>query len=300
MSPTEGAVDVQILADVGCALGEGPVWDAPNGRVLWVDIDRGHLWTAAFEGGVAGAPVRAVEVAGTLGAAAPAADGGLLLARAKHLEHRTSDGAVRGAVEVIPARTPSRLNDGCCDPAGRFVVGSLALDGEPGQECFWRLEPDGSLTVLDDDVSLANGIAWSPDGGTMYTVDTFRNCVYARDYDAATGRTGARHVVVSTPDELPDGLAVDVEGHLWVAFWGAGELRRFDPTGRQVDTLRTGAPLTTSCAFAGDAMQTLVVTTAGKRVSGHEHSEHAGAVLSAAVDVPGVSVAQWEPVALDG
>ncbi|GEL94655.1 calcium-binding protein [Cellulomonas composti] len=288
--------DLVVLADVGAALGEGPTWDPRTGTLRWVDIDRGHVWSLEQRDAGWSTPRRSLDVGPTLGAAVPAQDGGLLLARTRYVEHRDRAGRVVGTVEVVPASVASRLNDGACDPAGRFVVGSLALHGGPGDERLWRLEDDGTLTVLDDDLTLSNGIGWSPDGGVLYVADTYRHVVFARTYDAASGRVGPRHVLVETPGEYPDGLCVDAAGDLWVAFWSAGQVRRYSPDGELVGVLRTGAPLTTSCAFVGDDLGLLVVTTAAKPVPGVPASPRGGALLACRPGGVGRPQPPWRPV----
>src|SRR5664279_4569071 len=141
------------ISDVVCALGEGPTWDADAGVVHWVDIDRGVLYEAPVGvGASAGAdgvgPTRTVlTIDGTLGAAVHAEGDGFLLAASRHLEHRDASGATVGTWELIPAGQSRRLNDGACDPAGRYVVGSLSLGGSGGEEQLWRLEHDGTVTV---------------------------------------------------------------------------------------------------------------------------------------------------------
>lgn len=177
------------------------------------------------------------------------------------------------------------------------MVGTLALRGTAGQGLF-RLEPDGSLSVLDDDLGLANGIGWSPDGSTMYVVDTLSHRVYARDYSPGSTRVGPRSVLLDTGKDLPDGLSVDADGHLWIAFWESGRIRRYAPDGRLVTSLDTGAPLTTSCAFVGRNLDLLVVTSANKDVDGVEHTERSGSLLGCRPSTPGLPTPPWLPTPL--
>jgi sugar lactone lactonase YvrE len=276
------------------SLGEGPTWDARAGVARWVDIDNGRLFEARVDGRAVGAPRIALTVDGTLGAAVHAEGGGLLLATSRHLEHRDADGALVGRVELLPEGGPSRLNDGACDPSGRYVVGSLALDGEPGRETLWRLEHDGTLTVIDDDLLLSNGIAWSPDGAVMYHVDTFRNTVLRRAYDSATGAVGGREAFIETPGEYPDGLTVGADGDLWVAFWLSGEVRRYSADGALLATIPTAAPLTTSCAFVGADLDLLLITTAAS-APGVGPTARSGALLACTPGARGLPTREWRP-----
>jgi sugar lactone lactonase YvrE len=287
---------VTIAAHEPCSLGEGPTWDPRAGVVRWVDIDRGHLWEASVDGDHVGAPRLAVDCGPTLGAAVHTEDGGFLLARTHHLEHRDATGETVGSVRLIAEGLGSRLNDGACDPAGRYLVGSLAQDGRTGAERLWRLEHDGTVTVLDDDLTLSNGLGWSPDGTVMYQVDTVPGTLYARDYDVDGGIVGPRRVLVEIRDGSPDGLTVDTDGHVWVAIWGAGEVRRYSPTGRLVQVVRTGAPLTTSCAFVGHDLDLLVVTTAGKHEDGVTQTERGGRLLTLRPGASGRATTPWRPV----
>lgn len=203
-----------------------------------------------------------------------------------------------GAIDVIPARVHSRLNDGGTDPAGRFLVGSLSLDGVRGHEKLWRLESSGELRVIDDDLSISNGLAWSPDGGTFYSVDSIPGRVWQRDYDPDSGNPGARRPFVAVEGGEPDGLTVDSEGNVWVAVWGAGQVRGYSPAGTLVAVVMTGAPLTTSCAFVGPGLRTLLITSASKRLAGMPTSPLAGRLFTAELPYPGQCSTPWTPVAL--
>lgn len=293
------ASGLRPISDVVCALGEGPTWDADAGVVRWVDIDRGVLYEASIgaEDGAEGVvgPTRTVlTVEGTLGAAVHAEGGGFLLATSRQLEHRDASGVTVATWELIPAGQQRRLNDGACDPAGRYVVGSMLRDSAPGDEQLWRLEHDGTVTVLDEGLGLSNGIAWSPDGGVMYNVDTRRHVVTARDYDPASGRVGAPSVLIDVGDGLPDGLAVDRDGDLWIAMWGEGEIRRFGADGALRGALRTGVERTSSCAFVGPNLDFLVVTSAG---SGAAPGAVDGRLLARRGPGTGLPTRAWRPCA---
>jgi sugar lactone lactonase YvrE len=286
---------VESAADIRCALGEGPTWDAAHGVARWVDIDGGHLWQAPVAANGVGRAGRILDCGPTLGAAVHTEDGGLLLARTHRLEHRDATGATVDAVRLIPEGVASRLNDGACDPAGRYLVGSLAQDGRRGQERLWRLEHDGTVTVLDDDLNLSNGLAWSPDGSLFYSVDSVPGTVWVRDYDPDTRATGRQRSLIEIRDGVPDGLTVDAEGNLWVALWGPGEVRCYTPQGRLAHVLHTGAPLTTSCAFAGPDLDLLIITSASKAEDGVRQTDRGGAVLVARPGVTGKPTTAWQP-----
>lgn len=272
-----------VASDHVCRLGEGPYWDAPRRRLLWVDIDAGAVHEGRLEGDRV-VPVRSTHVDGTVGAVVCSAAGDLLVAGAQ----RTFPG---------PRVTsgPRRLNDGACDPAGRFLVGTLPLHGSGGPQTLVRIEADGSLTVLDDDLALSNGLAWSVDGTRMYSADTDAHVVRVRSYDAGTGEVGRRQDWLRLGDDLPDGLCVDAEDHVWVALWGSGRVARFTPDGKLVGVVDVPAPATTSVAFVGDDLGTLLITTATSDVSAADLAAHpdSGRLFVAHVGVTGHPVTPW-------
>ena len=272
------------------ALGEGPRWDAARSRLLWVDI----LGGAVLEGSLDGAGVISVSARHDfecmVGAVAFAADGTLLIATQERLVAQDGDGSRRDGPRVVPEHCGRRLNDGAVDPDGRFVVGTLALAGDSEGEELLRLERDGSLTILDDDLTLANGIAWSTDGTRMYSVDTLRQTVYVREHD------DDRRVHLTLDEGFPDGIAVDADDHLWVAVWGGGAAHRYSPDGRLVDRVDVPAPHTTAVAFAGEDLRTLVVTSAYAELTDTQRAAHpqSGRLFTTRTHVAGLPSTAWE------
>jgi sugar lactone lactonase YvrE len=275
-------------------LAEGPRWDAARSRLLWVDILGGAVLEGALDDG-------RIEVTGrhgfdgTVGAVAVGDDGTLLVAGQEGLVVVRPDGSRGDGPRIVPAGERRRLNDGAPDPAGRFVVGTLSLAGDSDSEVLVRLEPDGRLTPLDDDLRLANGLAWSADGRRMYSADSCRRTVFVRDYDPAGGGVGERRVHLTVDGGVPDGLAMDEADHLWVAVHGAGEVRRYAPDGTVVDRVAVPAPHSTAVALAGDDRRTLVVTTGYGELSDEDHRAHpeSGRLFTTRVDVPGQPVPAW-------
>ena len=288
----------EVVASAGpFLLAEGPVWDAPRGRLLWVDIHAGTVHSGTLVDGRIESATVLHRADGTASAVAVAEDGALLVAEQEVLAVLHPGGAREEVARVVPVGEQRRLNDGATDPAGRFLVGTMSLsDGAPsGREVLVRLEPDDSLTGIDDDLTLSNGLAWSCDEGLLYSADTGRQTVFVREYDAATGTTGERRTFLRLDEGSPDGNAMDAEDHLWVAVFGAGEVRRYAPDGRLVDSVRVPAPHTTSVAFAGDDLRTLVITTGSAELSDDERRAHprSGHLFTVRTDVPGRPVAFW-------
>jgi sugar lactone lactonase YvrE len=248
-------------------LAESPVWDQRTARLYWVDIPAG----AVIEGRLDGDEVheeRRWHRRETVSAVCPAEDGTLLVAGATALHRLDPE---RGWQESGPAliEGPRRLNDGACDPAGRYVVGSLDLSGAGGEEV---LVHTGSSPAhpLRSGVGLSNGIDWSTDGATIYHVDSTRRTVSSAAYDATAETATGWSPLFEVLDGVPDGLALDAEGLLWVACWGAGQVRRYDHDGRVLQVVDVDAPLTSSFAFAGEGLTTLVITTARDGLSSEE------------------------------
>jgi sugar lactone lactonase YvrE len=276
-------------------LGEGPVWDALRDRLLWVDIEGRAVLEGVLDGGAITVTGR-IELDTMVGAVAVASDGTMLVAAQEQLVVQRPDGTREDGPRVVPAGERRRLNDGGTDPAGRFLVGTLSLGGPSEREVLVRLEADGRLTVLDDDLALSNGLAWSADGRRMLSVDTLRRTVSVRDYDVGSGAVGPRRVHLRLEDGFPDGIAMDADDHLWVAVWGGGEVRRYAPDGTVVDRVETGAPHTSSVAFAGEDLRTLVITTATSELSDDQLAAHPGSgrLFTARAEVPGLPVAPWQ------
>jgi sugar lactone lactonase YvrE len=240
-------MSVDILIDSKALLGEGPRWDAVDERLLWVDIKRGelHVWDGTSD--------TIEQLDAPLSAVAPTSDGDVLLAHADRLALLSGATLAR-----IPHSGELRLNDGACDPQGRFWVGSMRFDETKQRDgALYRF--DGELVQVLDGVSLSNGIAWSPDASRMYYVDTLSRRIDVFDYDGeiANRRTFA---FVDGEAGFPDGLAVDSEGGVWLALWGGSCVRRYTPEGELDRVLQIPAEHVTACCFGPGT--TMFVTTA--------------------------------------
>jgi sugar lactone lactonase YvrE len=234
-------------------LAEGPVWDGPRNRLLWVEIEAGAVHTGRLTAdGVE--TDGAVTVDRTVGAVAVGHSGELLVAGTESLFVVGPDGAVTPGPRVLPPGTGRRLNDGRCDPDGAFWVGSLRFDEAPGGEELFRVGPDGSVTTVDTGLSLSNGLGWSPDGALFYSIDTIEKRVYVR----SAGR--AREVFLEL-DVSPDGMCVDADGNLWLAIYGGGEVRRYSPAGELTGVVEVDEAEVTCPAFVGPGLDRLLITT---------------------------------------
>jgi sugar lactone lactonase YvrE len=254
-------------------LGEGPLWDRERNRLLWVDIEAGEVHAGRVERrtGVI-RPVESWKFDDLACAVAVSHDGDLLVAERRDLTLVRPDGRRRTLAHLVEGE--SRFNDGAVDPQGRFLAGTMALDDRTGQEVLLRW--DGAATVLDDDLTLSNGLAWSPAGDKLYSIDSTPGVVHVRDYPG-----GPRGDLFTISDGLPDGMCVDAGGNLWIAVHGRAEVRCFTPRGELLATVAVGTPKPTSCAFAGPELDVLVITCAD------------GPLFIARVDAVGLHTPYW-------
>ena len=283
-------MDDHVSKAVACTteqtlLGEGARWDARRDELLRVDILAGRVYRdrIADDGGLI--PVRTYDVGGTVSAIAPIdGDDGWLLAADRGFAHLSSDGSVRRLADVAPPGT--RMNDGACDPKGRFWAGTLA--DRAGAAALYRLDRDGRTEQMLDGLTTSNGLDWSPDGRTMYLADSGPHVVHAFDFDADAGTIANGRVLIDLADELgtPDGLTVDADGDLWVAIWGAGRIRRYTADGALRQELTVPAAQSTSCAFAGPGLHRLYVTTATEDFSDEQRRADPAAGLVYRFETP--------------
>jgi sugar lactone lactonase YvrE len=247
-------------------LGEGPSWDAANQRLVWCDIHGRKIHELRRNGGgwAAGATW---EVPAYPGAVVPHRDGGLLAMVGDAFCLLGDDGSLEPVARVDMGGVPTRFNDCKVDPRGRLLAGTMVLDlSRPGR--LFRLDPDGSVTTLLDDVGLSNGLDWSPDGTTFYFTDTPTRGIDAFDYDLDTGTISNRRRVVTIPRGLgaPDGMCVDDEGCLWTATIFSGTVRRYSPDGELLGVIETPAHQVSSCTFGGPDRDELFITTIGEEI----------------------------------
>lgn len=262
----------QSLFATQLKLGETPLWHPVERRLYWVDIDAGHLYRSNPE--LTG--YEHYNFNTSLGAYCFRADEGFILASGQgFLTWNLDQDAPEPLWNPLPANRPDvRLNDGKVDPAGRFYAGSMDVDQVKGE--LYRIDPDGSQHTVLENIGISNGLGWSPDRKQMYYIDSLRATLYKFDYDLATGEiTNQAPLVVFVEDSegfqadsvLPDGLCVDGEGCIWVAHWNGWEVRRYDPSGEPLLSVKVPAQRVTACAFGGDNLDQLFITTAQSDLS---------------------------------
>jgi sugar lactone lactonase YvrE len=279
-------------------LGEGVRWDARRGELLRVDILSGCVYRDRIIDDGSLVPVRVYRLPGTVGAIAPIqGDDGWLLAADRSFVHLREDGFTRTLADV--ARPGTRMNDGACDPQGRFWAGTMADNHHPGGGALYRLDPDGRTELVLGGLTISNGLGWSPDGGTMYLVDSGPRVVNAFAFDDGHGMISNGRVLVTVAEELgaPDGMTVDADGDLWVAIYGAGQVHRYTPDGELREVVAVPAEQTTCCGFAGPGLTRLYVTTATENWSDDRRRAEPGGglVYWSETDTSGLPAAPFRP-----
>ncbi|WP_433326330.1 SMP-30/gluconolactonase/LRE family protein [Spirillospora sp. CA-294931] len=244
-----------------CESGEGPRWDDSRQELTWVDLTAGRLHVASVDGPCLQEPVRTCGTGSrTLGIAVPLPSSGWLVATGPSLARLSMMGSLQHLATL--ERPGHRLNDGACDPRGRFWVGGMADDARPGSGSLFRVDLDGSVSRVLVDMTHPNGLGWSPDGGTMYVTDSGVREITAYDYDVGSGWLGGPRPFVRLDDGgVPDGLCVDSGGGVWVATSTGRQVRRFAPDGTVTMILDVPAPRVSACAFVGPERDVLAVTT---------------------------------------
>jgi len=253
----------ELIADVHATLGEGPVWDEAEGAVVWVDILAGLVHLSDPDG----RERRRYDVGIHVGAALPAYSGGWLIVTSDGFSLLANDGTVTRLLDVTAARPDLRFNDAACDPAGRAFAGTMRYDEASGDASLYRLDVDGSHFIATEVLSglgLANGIGWSPDAAIMYFVDSLEHAIFAYNFDLESAEIGPRRCLIETSSlqGIPDGLCVDAEGGIWVAFYGGGTVRRYLPDGTLDAEITLPVAFPTCPAFGDPDLRTLFVTTA--------------------------------------
>ncbi|SFC03091.1 Sugar lactone lactonase YvrE [Streptomyces aidingensis] len=248
-----GAIETAVRGEA--VLGEGPTWDAARQRLIWVDIlsSRVHF----FDPATGRRAVLATEQ--HVGAAKPRAAGGLVVNLRDGVGRYTEDGAFSWLHrEPVPGR---RGNDAAVAPDGALWAGTMRYDTAPGGGTLSRVAPDGEVRTRLTGVAVSNGTGWSPDGSLMYYIDTPTRRIDVFPY--RDGDIGERRTLTETAGPgLPDGMAVDAAGCLWVAFWEGGQVRRYTPDGRLDRTVTVPVSRPTACGFGGSRLADLYITTA--------------------------------------
>jgi sugar lactone lactonase YvrE len=267
--------------------GEGPVWSERWGGLRWVDMLAGDVLSLDPDGDVGRRHVGAIAAA-----LRPRSRGGAVIGVERGFALEEPDGTLTTLPELW-TDTAVRMNEGGCDPDGHFYCGSMAYEKTPGAAALYRLDADGSTSVVLERVTISNGLEWSPDGSRAYYNDTATQHVDVFDYDREQGLTNRRTFVeVPAEDGHPDGLTVDAEGGVWVALNHSGTVRRYTPEGAVDAVVKVPPRQVTACTFGGDRLDELYMTTSRENLPPGE-DPLAGALFRADVGVRGRPVREF-------
>jgi sugar lactone lactonase YvrE len=272
------------------SLGEGPVWDARAGRLIWVDIKRKLVQTWC-----PGSTIEARSLPDEVSMAVPTDDGRWLVAQVDHLSF-VGDSELLELCDIDPDNSFTRLNDACCDQQGRLWVGTYSTRGD-AEAAVFCVEGNGPARQVLGGLIAANGLAWTADGSGLWVTDTGRGRVDLYALDGAEARLEAVRPLMTVDGTRgrPDGIALDREGGVWVAMWGGAHLRRYDPDGALTHTVPVPVTYPTSVAFGGPDLTTLYVTTSSHHLGGPSTEALAGSILELSPEIPGLPTPVFSP-----
>ena len=254
--------------------GEGPFWDSVNARLLLVDMLAGAVVDVDEEGRTGRRKL--ASVAAVLRSRR---GGGYVLATENRFVLLGPDLTVEKTLPPVFTDPLIRMNDGGCDPEGRFYCGTMAYAETPGAGALYRFDPDGRVEVTLRDVTISNGLQWNRAGDAVFYADTPTGRVDRFDFDPESGAfTGRRTFAEIVGGGYPDGMAIDVDDGIWVALWGGSAVHRYGSDGRLDLVVDLPVSNVTACAFGGPESQTLFITTSRQGL-GPEDQPEAGAVF---------------------
>ena len=281
---------VELAYKTDALLGEGAIWNHKSNELYWIDIEGKtlHILNPKTNQN------RSFPTDSHIGTVVPKNDDEALIALADGIHSiNINTGKTSLFVDMKEALIDCRLNDGKCDPAGRLWVGSMNWQQEKGKASLFTIENDASYTTKIDSVTISNGIVWTKDTKTMYYIDTPTSQIKAYDYDNATGHISNERVAVEVAKDLgyPDGMTIDEDDMLWVGMWNGNAVIRFNPkTGKILQKIEVPAHNVTSCAFGGENLDILYITSATVDMTDEEKEKYplAGSVFKVKPGVRGV------------
>ena len=276
-------ITARQVTEVCTEHGEGPFWDPTRRRLLVLDMLAGAIVEVRDDG-----QTERHQISNVMATIRNRRRGGYVAAIERGFRLLTADFEPDGP-EVVAFSDPGvRMNDGGCDPQGRFYCGTMAYAQTPGAGSLYRLDPDLSTHRVFGGVTISNGLQWHADGEQAYYNDTPTGVVTVMDFDAETGTFGDRKPFAAIADSRgqPDGMALDDAGGVWVALWGGGAVHRYDEAGELTDRIELPVGQVSACTFGGADLATLYITTSRQDL-GDRAEPTAGAVFSAPVPYRG-------------
>ncbi len=282
--------DVRCVIPHSAFLAESPHWLGDGRSLLWVDI----LAPSVNISNLVTGDTRTTPLGELVGVVVPRTSGGFIAATQSGFRVLDLPGGGMHPIAAPLHMSGRRFNDGKCDALGRLWAGTLAIDATPERGALYRLDTDGVLDEIESGFHICNGLGWSPDNTRFYLADSGRRTVYVYDYALDTGRVSNKRVFATFTDSegMPDGLAVDAQGHVWCAMWDGWAIKRLAPDGTVVRSIDLPVPRPTNLAFGGPQLKTLYITTARIRLSATQLAAAplSGSLLALDVDVAGAPV----------
>lgn len=255
-------MDIRAISEVVSDLGEGPIWTPETNSVTWTDITQNTFHTANIDTG----KTESFGVPSMIGAIAQTKDGHYITATQKGFARISVDGQYSPLHSFL--QDDMRMNDGKVDPAGRFWAGSMALSFEKDRGSLYVLEKDNSYKIAWDNITLSNGMGWSPDAQYFYYIDSIPGVLKRFEYDLDNGKISKPKnlITFAAASGVPDGMSVSSDGKIVVALWDGGRIEIYEPTGAKVSEIKLGVSRPTCCTFAGPNQDILIVSTASQGI----------------------------------
>lgn len=276
---------------IASTLAEGPLWHPHHQKLYWVDIEKMELHT--FDPSTNAHSQRSTKK--RIGAVLPAQNGNLILALQGELaELNIATNEIKTLFDLEPGLPENRCNDGKCDKQGRLWIGTMNVDCKPGKGSLYCIDRNLKVTTVLQNLTISNGMGWSLAGNEMYFIDSHDQHVKRFDFAIDHPSLSHEQIIIrsATTHESPDGMCVDSEGMLWVAFWGGARVGRYDPsTGKQLAEIAVPALHVTSCCFGGSDLHTLYITTARQGLTEQQLQDYplSGSLFSCQPGVSGLT-----------
>jgi sugar lactone lactonase YvrE len=269
-------------------LGEGARWCAERSELISVDLTAGVCRFSRYRDGLL-TTTQEIQVDGFLALVEPLSNGGYVACRERTVEWW--DSSLEKIMESeIPLGPNERLNDGSMNPDGQLVVGSMGMNGEAGLGKLWLVELGREPLLLRSGDGIPNGIAWDVSRNRVYWVDSGPGVVYVFNYlsHGVDWSAPIETWEISDQTSTPDGLSLDSSGNIWIAMWGGSRVDGYSPDGKLIGRVKVPASQTTSCAFGGEGLRNLFITSAAFALSADQLAQEpeAGLIFVATMGEP--------------
>lgn len=255
-------LQIDVVVDHTCILGEGPVWDAKRNVICWIDILNGiiHQYSPQQK------TRTTIPVYQMIGSIAVCTNGNFIAALQNGFAFIDRESGEIKMIADPECHLPNnRFNEGKCDPAGRFWAGTMSLSEDGGAGSVYAIHNDLKHVKKISDVTISNGMAWSADHQIFYYIDTPALEIVAYDYEKETGHISNKRAIIKIADKdgYPDGMTIDSDGMLWIAHWDGWQVTRWNPQNSvKLNTIQLPVAKVTSCTFGGDKFEDLYITSA--------------------------------------